>query len=104
MDAEQTKSRTTLRLMIAGLGIALAAMVGWNEGVANGVTVLLVTSPPLFVAYMVMGSRTRCPSCREPFALEPGERGTLLTTHTCRYCGHQKERINSGPGSGGGGA
>lgn len=95
MDAEQKKSRTTLRLLVTGLGVALAAMVGWNESIASGITVLLATSPLLFLAYVVLGSRARCSSCREPFALEPGERGTLLTTHTCRYCGQQVERINS---------
>lgn len=43
----------------------------------------------------------RCPSCREEFALEPGERGFLFTTFTCRSCGAQCERINGGGGGGG---
>lgn len=44
----------------------------------------------------------RCPSCREEFVLEPGERGFLFTTFTCRSCGAECQRINGNNGGGGG--
>lgn len=60
---------------------------------------------PLFIAvvfYNLILWFGRCPSCREEFVLDPGERGFLYTTFTCRYCGAQCERVNGGNGGGGG--
>lgn len=102
MDAEQKKSRTMLRLMVSGLGVAIVGMAGWNEGAETGLTVLVVMAPLLLLGYVLLRRLARCPSCGEPFALEPGERGVLLTSHTCRYCGCQVERISGGRGPGGG--
>ena len=45
----------------------------------------------------------RCPTCREEFALEPGDRGLLFTTFTCNRCGAQCKRISGGNAGGGGG-
>lgn len=44
----------------------------------------------------------RCPSCREEFVLELGERGFLFTTFSCRSCGAECQRINGNNGGGGG--
>lgn len=60
---------------------------------------------PLAVVFFIYGFimwQTKCPSCREDFALEPIDCRLFVLTSECKYCGAQHLRLG-GNGTGGGG-